>query len=176
MAGAALTSILLAAPYADAAGYRSIVHEVIVPTDACSAWAMWATDEGFQSFFPGGPGLKTHIELRPGGPFEIFIIEGAPEGSRGCDDCVILGFEEGRMFSFTWTNRPDMAVRPHKMHVVLTFEPLSEGETKVTLVSDGFGIGPEWDESYEYFIGAWGAVMAAYETVIEEAAVEGSGN
>ncbi len=152
---------------AEAGAYRAVVEEATVAADARAAWRLWTTDEGFQSFFPSAGGLETNIDLRPGGAFEIFIIPGAPEGARGCDDCRILGYEEGRMISFTWTNRPDMAVRPHKTHVVVTFDPIAENETRVTLVADGWGSGPDWDAAYAYFDDAWASVLQSFKATIE---------
>jgi uncharacterized protein YndB with AHSA1/START domain len=169
----------LAAPLAFAASaattptpppaHRMVVKQVVVPADANAAWALWTTNEGFQSFFPGSPGFTTNIKLEPGGPYEVFLIAKAPEGSRGCDGCRILGYQEGRMLSFTWTNRPDMAVRPHRTHVALTFEPLSPRETRVTLVQDGWGSGSDWDVAYAYFDRAWGHVLDAYAKRISTA-------
>lgn len=142
--------------------YRAVVKEVVVPTDTLSAWSLWTTNEGFKSFFPSET-IETNIRLEAGGPYEVFLLPGAPEGQRGCDDCVILGYEEGRMLSFTWTNRPDMAVRPHKTHVVLSFMPLGDEETRVTLTQDGWGTGPDWDVAYQYFDSAWGHVLESYK-------------
>lgn len=152
---------------ANAGGYRSVKAEVVVPTDALSAWRLWTTNEGVKSFFPAATGLETNIALRPGGPYELFFMPDAPEGSRGCDGCVILGFQEGRMLSFTWTNRPDMATRPHRTHVVLNFDPLSARQTRVTLVADGWGVGPDWDVAYDYFSAAWPRVLDAYRRRLE---------
>lgn len=147
--------------------YRPVVKQVVVAADANSAWALWTTDEGFQSFFPGPPGFQTNIKLEPGGPYEVFLIAANPKGMQGCDGCMILGFQEGRMLSFTWTNRPDMAVRPHRTNVVLTFETVSPKQTRVTLVQDGWGVGPDWDIAHAYFDRAWGHVLAAYAKRIE---------
>lgn len=147
--------------------YRLVVKQTVVPASADDAWRLWTTNEGFQSFFPGAPGFKTNIKLEPGGPYEVFLIAGAPKGSQGCDGCMILGYQEGRMLSFTWTNRPDMAVRPHRTNVVLTFEPLSERETRVTLVQDGWGVGADWNIAHDYFDKAWGHVLDAYKKRIE---------
>lgn len=159
---------------ASAAGHRAVVEKITVPTDAVSAWRLWTTNEGFQSFFPGGEALETNIELRPGGPYQVFIIKDAPAGSRGCDDCVILGYEEGRMISFTWTNRPDMAVRPHKSHVTVNFEPIGAETTRVTLVADGWGAGPDFDVAFAYFDEAWASVLSAFKARIEAGAAEGN--
>lgn len=159
-------ALALSGAASGAGGYRAVVKEAVVPASADAAWALWTTNEGFQSFFPSKT-MTTNIDLRPGGPFEVFLVPDAPQGSRGCDDCVILGYEKGRMLSFTWTNRPDMAVRPHKTHVVLTFTPLGESETRVTLVQNGWGTGPDWDVAYRYFDSAWGHVMESYKARIE---------
>lgn len=71
------------------------------------------------------------------------------------------------MLSFTWTNRPDMGVRGHRTNVILTFEPLGDRETRVTLVQVGWGVGPAWDIAHGYFEKAWGHVLDAYKKRIE---------
>jgi hypothetical protein len=71
----------------------------------------------------------------------------------------VLAYQHERMLSFTWDHRADMAVRGHMTHVVVRFEPLGAKETRVTLVQDGWGDGPEWDRSYRYFDGAWHTVL-----------------
>jgi uncharacterized protein YndB with AHSA1/START domain len=149
--------------------YRQVVKQVVVQADAGAAWSLWTTNEGFQSFFPAPPGFKTNIKLEPagGGPYEVFIMPNAPKGSQGCDGCMVLAYQEGRMLSFTWTNRPDMAVRPHRTHVVLMFEATGPRETRVTLIQNGWGTGPDWDTAYAYFDKAWGHVLEAYRKRIE---------
>lgn len=149
--------------------YRPVVKEVVVPIEADEAWSLWTTNEGFQSFFPGPPGFKTNITLAPGGggTYEVFLIANAPKGAQGCDDCVVLGYQKGRMLSFTWTNRPDMAVRGHHTNVVLMFEPLSPRETRVTFMQVGWGVGRDWDAAQGYFDRAWGHVLDAYKKRVE---------
>lgn len=165
-----LATIALSFPTAaEAGGYRAITEEIVAPTDALSAWTLWTTNEGFKSFFPWSSekDFETNIELRPDGPFEVFFTKGPP-GARGCDDCRILGYQKGRMLSFTWTNRPDMAVRPYKTNVVVTFEPLDDNATRVILVADGWGEGPDWDLAYNYFSDAWAKVLQSFKTRVEQ--------
>lgn len=142
---------------------RALRLEVIVDAPAHEAWEIWTTNEGVQSFFPGAAAGGTNIRLEPGGPYEYFFLPENPVGMRGCDGCVILGYQEGRMLSFTWTNRPEMAVRPHRTHVVLHFEPISKRRTRVVFVQDGWGEGPEWDIAFDYFARGWPPVLAAYQ-------------
>jgi uncharacterized protein YndB with AHSA1/START domain len=136
-------------------------REVIVAAPASDAWALWTTNEGVQSFFPGAKTGGTNIDLRPDGPYEFFFLPENPEGMRGCDGCVILGWQEGKMLSFTWTNKPDMKVRQHRTHVVLHFEERAPNETVVTLDQDGWGEGEDWQVAYDYFAGAWARVLDA---------------
>lgn len=138
---------------------RQVHHETVVAAPVATAWHAWTTNEGLQSFHPGiGPG-RTNVRLEPGGPFEFWFIPDNPPGRRGCDDCVILAFQHERMLAFTWDNVPTMKVRGMKTHVVVRFEPLSPTTTRVTLTQDGWGEGPDWNEAYDYFTGAWRTVL-----------------
>lgn len=136
-------------------------RETVVDAPAQNAWVLWTTNEGVQSFFPGAKN-GTNIRLQPDGPYEFFFLPENPEGSRGCDGCKILGWQEGKMLSFTWTNRPDHAVRPWRTHVVLRFEEIAPGKTRVTLDQDGWGEGDDWRVAYDYFADAWPRVLEAY--------------
>ena len=147
---------------AEAATPPTIELETVVNATAEEAWTLWTTNEGVQSFFPGARNGGTNIRLAPDGPYEFFFIPENPPGMRGCDGCVILGFQKGKMLSFTWTNRPDHAVRPHRTHVTLRFQPLSATATRVTLEHDGWGEGEDWRVPYDYFAAAWPRVLEAY--------------
>lgn len=157
-----LALMLAASPAAAGASDHAIRSEILVAAPARDAFALWTTNEGVQSFFPGAKNGGTDIRLAPGGPFEIYFLPDNPEGMRGCDGCVFLGFEEGRMLSFTWTNRPDHAVRPYRTHVTLRFEPLTPTVTRVSLEQDGWGESAEWKVARDYFADAWPRVLAAF--------------
>ena len=55
---------------------RAIVREVKVPVEPMSAWKLWSSSEGLASWWIDG----AKVELRPGGPFEIYFMKDAPEG------------------------------------------------------------------------------------------------
>ncbi len=167
VAGAVTFGIGIFEANADAScGRRTLTKEVVVATDARTAWALWTTNEGAQSFFPGARN-GTNIQLRPGGPYEFFFLPNNERGMRGCDGCVILGYQEGVMLSFTWTNRPEMVVRPHRTHVVLHFDELGPKRTRVTFVQDGWGTGADWDIAYSYFDHGWTRVLEAYKAYVD---------
>ena len=138
---------------------RKVHYETVVAAPVAAAWQAWTTNEGLQSFFTGVGSGRTNVRLEPGGPFEFWFIPDNPPGERGCDDCVVLAYQKERMLSFTWDNVPTMKVRGLKTHVVVRFEPLGPTTTRVKLTQDGWGEGPDWDEAYDYFTGAWRTVL-----------------
>ena len=44
-------------------------------------------------------------------------------------------------------------------HVVIRLFETEAGETRVTLLHDGWGTGNEWDAAYQYFSSAWANVV-----------------
>lgn len=149
-----------------AAQSDALTFEIIVDAPPEKAWSLWTTNEGVQSFFPGATN-GTNIDLRPDGPYEFFFLPENPEGMRGCDGCKILGWQEGKMLSFTWTNRPEHAVRPYRTHVVLRFEEFAPGQTRVIFEQDGWADGEDWRIAYDYFADGWTRVLEAFRAGFE---------
>jgi len=102
------------------------------------------------------PGSR--VDLRVGGPFELYFDLDADQGSMGSDGCVFLAYVPGEMISFTWNAPPHLALRKSYTWVVITFSETSSG-TDVHLVHTGFGTGDDWDASMAYFQDAWAHVL-----------------
>jgi len=131
---------------------RAIRGEVVVDASLDEAWRTWTTEEGIRSFFaPDG-----HVQLQVNGPYEIFFNPQAQPGRRGADEMRILAFQEKKMLAFTWNAPLHLPkVRKQCTHVVLRFQEVAQGRTKVTLFHDGWGEGGEWDQAFDYFQRAW---------------------
>jgi uncharacterized protein YndB with AHSA1/START domain/uncharacterized protein YciI len=139
---------------------RMIRKEVVVQAPVADVWRAWTTRDGIKSFF----GADAKVELKVGGPYEVYFLMDAPEGSRGSDGCCVLSFLPNRMLSFSWNAPPSMPnVRKERTHVVLTFHELAGGRTRVELTHLGWGTGAEWDQAFEYFTKAWGSVLASLQ-------------
>jgi uncharacterized protein YndB with AHSA1/START domain len=131
---------------------RAIDLEMVVDAAVEDVWNAWTTNEGATSFFAPA----ANIDLRVGGPYELFFDPGAGRGNRGGEGATILAYQEGKMLSFTWNAPPHMAeIRKQWTHVVVRFSALGPDKTRVSLRHDGWGEGKKWDDAFDYFSRAW---------------------
>lgn len=137
---------------------KTLIKEVIIPKDTANIWSQWSTHEGLKTFF----GYDNKIELKVGGSFEIYFIEEAPYGSKGSENCKIIGYVPERLISFTWNSPPIFKeIRDSLYHTFVTveLELLEPNLTKVTLKHAGWPEGSQWNQVYEYFDAAWERVF-----------------
>lgn len=133
---------------------RRIAGSVEVDANISEVWDAWTTESGIKSFFAPA----CNIELKPGGSYEIFFNPEGASGERGADDMQVMAFQKHKMISFTWNAPPHLPeVRKQRTHVTIRFSEVNSNSvrTKVSLFHDGWGIGGEWDEAFNYFTHAW---------------------
>jgi len=137
---------------------KQIIKSTIVAADINQVWQKWTTHEGLKTFF----GVDNKIELRPGGPYEIyFLLENAP-GTRGGEGNQVLSFLPLEMLSFSWNappSIPEIRNHDHRTWVVVVFRELGLLKTEVTLKHVGWLDGEKWDETIAYFEKAWDIVL-----------------
>lgn len=135
---------------------RVLYKEVTVKAPLDSVWNAWTTNEGAHEFFSP----YTNIQLRTGGPFEIYFSNDGELGMRGSEGCKVLSFLPKSMFSFEWNAPPQFGpLRYIYTRVVINFEALGSDSTKVKFSHLGWGTDLGWDEIYNYFDRAWGYVL-----------------
>jgi uncharacterized protein YndB with AHSA1/START domain len=136
---------------------KQLIKTVNVAANPDEVWRAWTTVEGIKTFF----GPEARVELRPGGPYEIYFDIEQPEGLKGSEGCKVLSFVPSRMLSFTWGAPPKFprARKETAQWVVLFFEPSGDG-TLVTLIELGWKDGEESDAVYQYFDRAWVTVLS----------------
>ena len=163
----AVTVLTLAAP--THAAERSIDKEIVVTATPEQVWSAWTTREGITSFFAP----DANIEARVGGPFEIYINPFAEPGMRGADGMRFMALQRPTMLSFDWNAPPSLPeVRAQRTFVVVRIQPLSEGQTRVTLHHTGWGEGGQWDKAHAYFDRAWGNVLNNLKKRFESGAID----
>jgi uncharacterized protein YndB with AHSA1/START domain len=146
------------------ADLRPIEAEVLVRTTPAEAWKAWTTNEGARKWFAP----DTHIELKPGGAFEILFSPDQPPGGRGAEGLKVLSYVPQEMLSFEWNAPPQFArARPQRTWVVVRFADVGEGRVRVRLSHQGFAERAaarpdereEWTRVREYFARAWPRVL-----------------
>jgi uncharacterized protein YndB with AHSA1/START domain len=139
------------------AGERVVHKAVTVAAPVEDVWWSWTTDAGIRSWLVD----DSRIELRVGGPYEWYFLADAAQGSRGSEDCQVIGFQAPTMLTVTWNAPPHLAeARAQRTVVLLRLRADDAGEgTHVEVTQLGWGDGGEWDEAYEYFDAAWGRVL-----------------
>lgn len=139
---------------------RVIVKTARVAATRDVAWRAW-TDE---SELPRWFGFAARVELRPGGPYEIYFLRDEQPGRRGGEGNTVQSYLPGQLLAFTWNAPPSFGpLREIRTHVLLQFADLPGGGTEVKLTHFGFRPGEDWAKVHEYFENAWGRVLGALE-------------
>ena len=139
---------------------RILRKEIVVAASPEEVWHAWTTGAGIAGFFTA----ESKIELRLGGPYELYMGMTEPDesGKRGSEGCKILSYVPHEMLSFEWNfspATPTLRSAGAKTHVVLRFERLAGGRTRVRFAQLGWKEGEDWDKGYAYFDRAWTAVL-----------------
>jgi uncharacterized protein YndB with AHSA1/START domain len=135
---------------------RALHLTVEVDAPVGAVWDAWTTEAGTRTFFAP----DSVVDLRPGGAYEMLWDATAPVGRRGGEGNTVLAVQPERMLSVTWnapTRFPE--VRDQRTAVVVRFAPVEDDRTRVALTHVGWGEGGQWDDAFEYFEEAWGAVV-----------------
>ena len=139
---------------------KTIVVEETIPGSLDRIWNAWTTTEGITAFFAS----EAKIELKIGGPFELYFAPDAPESQRGSEGCEILSYLPNEMLSFSWNAPPSIPSLRNagaRTWVVVQFEELDSNHVKIKITQQGFGTGEDWEKYYDYFVRAWPNVAEA---------------
>jgi len=140
-----------------------------------AVFAAWTTSAGLKSFL----GVESNIDLRIGGPMEIYFGSTQPLGQRGSEGCQILSYVPDKMLSFSWNAPPKFPdERGKRTWIVISLSPVEAGKTRVDLQHLGFGPSEQghWGEVRTYFDRAWTNVLAALATHFDKPAATPDSN
>ena len=142
--------------YAEKIADTVLRKEAVITGSLAEIWRAWTTTEGVNEFFSP----KAKVELRQGGPFEIYFLTDNPYGMRGSEDCKILAYLPEKMLSIEWNGPPQFGrLRYKKTQVNLFFEQQAPGKVEIEFIQHGWGVGEDWDKLYAYFDKAWDHVL-----------------
>lgn len=135
---------------------RTLRQEATVAAAPAAVWEAWTTDAGVRTFFAP----DSHVELRPGGPYELYFMTDAPAGQRGSEGCTIVEFEPARHLVFTWNFPPTIpTIRDQHTRVAVDISPAGPASTRVVITQTGWKRGKDWDRGFDYFTAAWAIVL-----------------
>ena len=135
---------------------RTITVERLIDAPPQAVWDAWTTESGWKAAYgPDRPELNANIELAVGGMYEWLF-----DGTTGSNGCQVLSYLPPRMLSFTW-NAPvaQAQSREKRTWMVIEIEPEANGTSRVRATQLGFGEGPHWDETRDYFAQGWAHVL-----------------
>jgi uncharacterized protein YndB with AHSA1/START domain len=149
---------------------ESLRYELDLPASRDTVWDLWTTAEGLTQWLC----LRANVQPVVGGPYELFWN---PDASKPDSDstlgCRILSIDRPRLLGFSWRgadqvagvmNAPDAPQT--RVEVTLTPRPLG---TRLNLVHQGWGHGPEWAQARAWFDRAWSGALEKLLTLCRQA-------
>ena len=130
---------------------RILRIETTLPVPQEAVWEAFATVEGLRKW--AAPVIE--LDLRTGGTMLAHYDPDASIGSPGTIRTTILNYLEGELITYkaNLTDRFPAKARAEDTYLqeIVRIVPLSAGSTRIVSTMVGWGTGPEWDETYEFF-------------------------
>jgi uncharacterized protein YndB with AHSA1/START domain len=146
-----------AAPDSTALTDLAIEAATVVGAPRSSVWQALTDPAELPKWF--GRGAK--VELREGGPYEIYFLVENPPGLRGGEGNTISSLRPGHLLAFTWNAPPSFGpLRDIRTHVLVELSDDPAGGTRVKLTHYGWREGADWRNVHDYFAAAWPNVLA----------------
>lgn len=138
---------------------RPVVAEATIDASPAEVFDAWTTSAILAEWL----GVEANVELRVGGPFELYFAADAPAGDRGSEDCQILGYVPDELLIVSWNSPPTLPeIRKAHTQVGIRLTP-DESGTHVRIVHTGMGDTDIWDQNRSYFESAWPSVLRALQ-------------
>lgn len=133
---------------------RDVRHEMVVDSPVEDIWPLVSSNEGLASFFAP----EAEIDLTTGGRFHLAFRPGATKLPHATEGSEILDWFFMGYLSLSWY----VAVgnlKSEATHVTISLDPLMGGKTRIEIVQDHFGDGPEWDKAFGIAVRAWEPIL-----------------
>lgn len=144
---------------------RAVRKNVTVSASREAVFDAWTTEAGARTFFAP----EAHIELKPGGAYELYFNPDEQAGDKGSEGCKILAYRRPQFLVFSWNAPPEIPTlrkKRAKTRVEVRLEEAGE-KTGVSLTHSGWGKGSDWDECFTYFEAAWDLVLSRLKASFE---------
>jgi hypothetical protein len=137
--------------YVTSTGEKVLRLEFVIPVDKQEAWKLLTTADGWKKW--AAPVVS--VDLKVGG----LILTNYDKNKTVSDSATIrlpiINYLEGEMLTLKVILNdafPEKVRREDKnLQEIIQLAELGDAKTKITSSMIGWGIGPEWDRSYEFF-------------------------
>lgn len=137
--------------YVTSIGEKVLRLEFVIPVEKPEAWRLFTTEEGWKKW--ATPVVS--IDFKVGGRILSHYDKSKSVGDPGTIRLPIINYLEGEMITLkvilteTFTNK--VRQEDQNLQSIIQFVDLGKGKTKVVSSMIGWGIGSDWDKTYEFF-------------------------
>ncbi len=137
--------------YITKSGERVLRIETVVPVSTENVWKAWTTPQELSKWI--APIVA--IDLTIGGTISTNYDQGAPIGSAGTIQLPIINYIEKQLITlkvnlnekFPKSTRDE----DHNLQEIVQIVDLGDGKTMVVSSMVGWGVGKDWDQTYDFF-------------------------
>ncbi len=137
--------------YTTSYGERVLRIEFVVPLDNKDAWNLFTTETGLKKWLAP----LVSIDFRVGGYRLSNYDKTRSLSDSGTIRSKIVNYLEGTMITYkvnlNETFPPKVRTEDQNLQEIEEFVPAGEGKTKIISSMIGWGTGPEWDRTYNFF-------------------------
>ena len=137
--------------YKTSAGEKVLRLELVLPVGKAEAWKLFTTEEGWKKW--ATPVVS--IDFKVGGQILSHYDKTKSVSDPGTIRLPILNYLEGELLTLkvVLTDSFAQAVRREdgNLQEIIQLAATGDGKTKVVSSMVGWGAGPEWEKTYEFF-------------------------
>lgn len=137
--------------YVTSNGERVLRLELVIPIEKAEAWKLFSTEEGWKKW--ATPVVS--IDFRVGGEIRSHYDKGKSTNDPGTIRLPIINYLEKEMITLrvilTETFTSKVRQEDQNLQEIIQFVDVGKGRTKIVSSMIGWGTGPDWDKTYDFF-------------------------
>ena len=138
--------------YTTKSGEKVLRLELELPIDKASAWELFTNDSALQKWIAP----LAHIELKTGGSIITNYDKNKTLSDSSSIKLGIINYIENELITFKVNLNDHFALSVRNedgnLQEIVQFIDSGQGKTKIISSMIGWGQGPEWDKTYNFFV------------------------
>jgi hypothetical protein len=137
--------------YVTSNGEKVLRLELVIPVEKTEAWKFFSTEEGWKKW--ATPVVS--MDFRVGGEIRSQYDKTKSTNDRGAIRLPIINYIEKEMIALrvilTEAFTSKVRQEDQNLQEIIQFVDLGKGQTKIISSMIGWGTGPDWDNTYDFF-------------------------